>query len=138
MTLSKVPRVLFVCRGNMERSQMAQGYYNHISGTQNATSAGVIDISDWYPRPPDSTIAIMKDEGIDISKHFVKQIKPEMLLGIHRIYVFCEPETCPWFLRLNAIQARYHHIDDPYEQPLPVVIKIRDTIHEFVNSLLLS
>ena len=33
-------KILFVCEGNMMRSQMAEAFYNELTGTRDAISAG--------------------------------------------------------------------------------------------------
>ncbi len=40
--------ILFVCQGNVDRSQMAEAYYNHLTGRDGATSAGIDDVADKY------------------------------------------------------------------------------------------
>jgi arsenate reductase (thioredoxin) len=36
--------VLFICEGNVGRSQMAEGFYNHYAGQKSATGAGIDDV----------------------------------------------------------------------------------------------
>lgn len=47
--LKKDAKVLFVCRANMGRSQIAKGFYNSISGLENADSAGIMVDTEYHP-----------------------------------------------------------------------------------------
>jgi arsenate reductase len=63
-------RVFFICTGNSARSQMAEGLANHLGqGKLEAHSAGT------YPVGVNShAIQVMRERGIDISKHYSKRI----------------------------------------------------------------
>lgn len=63
-------RIFFICTGNSARSQMAEGLANHLGGGRlQAESAGT------YPVGVNShAVAVMKERGIDISKHSSKRI----------------------------------------------------------------
>lgn len=72
--------ILFVCRGNVCRSQMAEGFNNHNTKANNATSAGISKRTLFVYRHPVRKIQkVMREEGIDISKARVKTLTPEWL-----------------------------------------------------------
>src|SRR5262245_841968 len=63
-------KVFFICTGNSARSQMAEGLANHLGGGRiEAHSAGTMPVG-----VSSHAIAVMRDRGIDISRHFSKRI----------------------------------------------------------------
>ncbi len=128
--------ILFVCSGNVGRSQMAEGYYNHLTQTDEASSAGVDPKTPAkYPQLPDYISAIMAEEGIDISHQLVKLITDEMVREAEKIYVMCSREACPDFL-VESDKVTYWNIEDPFEMSTDELRKIRNQIKERVESIL--
>jgi arsenate reductase len=82
-------KVLFICTHNSARSQMAEGLLNGLYGDQfEAFSAGT------HPSSVNPyAIKVMKEIGIDISKHYSKSI--EEFRGIKFDYIVTE--ACPFF-----------------------------------------
>jgi len=63
-------KVFFICTGNSARSQMAEGLANHIgAGRIEAHSAGTMPVG-----VNSHAVAVMKERGIDISRHNSKRI----------------------------------------------------------------
>lgn len=63
-------RVLFICTGNVARSQMAEGFLRHDAGDRfEVFSAGLYPS---YVRP--GVIQVMRELGIDISHHRSKSV----------------------------------------------------------------
>jgi arsenate reductase (thioredoxin) len=71
MTSARPPfRLLFICTGNSARSQMAEGLAQHLGGGRiEAHSAGTFPIG-----VNRHAIEVMRERGIDISRHFSKGI----------------------------------------------------------------
>src|SRR5215469_8359716 len=69
--MSEKPKVLFLCTGHPERSEMAEGLLRSIAGDRmNPVSAAV------EPAPVDPlAVNAMKEVGIDISQQQVKDVK---------------------------------------------------------------
>lgn len=68
-------KILFVCLGNVARSQMAEAFYNKYTNSVAAKSAGVLDYTPAkYVHPTREVIEVMKEEGIDVSNQFVKTV----------------------------------------------------------------
>ncbi|CAM9372276.1 unnamed protein product [Heterosigma akashiwo] len=74
---SKPQRVIFVCRMNSCRSQMAEGFAHALGGDKlKAFSAGVVNSSRVHP----GAIKFMTDAGIDITtqtSNALSEYKPE-------------------------------------------------------------
>ncbi len=89
------PRILVLCTGNSARSQMAEGLFRHCVGDRyEVFSAGTKPTS---VRP--EAIEVMREIGIDISKHRSKSV--EEFVGQEFTYVItvCDnaKESCPVF-----------------------------------------
>lgn len=129
-------KILFVCLGNVARSQMAEGFYNHLTKSNDAISAGILNFTpEKYVHPIKEAIDVMKEEGIDMSSHMVKEIKEDMLENVDEIYIMCKKSECPLFL-LNSKHINFWKIEDPDGTPLDNYRNIRDQIKEKVISII--
>jgi arsenate reductase len=71
----KKTSILFVCRHNTGRSQMAEAFVRHLAGdTVTVASAGTIAAD----RPDPGVVSIMAEVSIDISTARPKLLTPEM------------------------------------------------------------
>ena len=99
-------KLLFVCRGNVGRSQMAAELYRAITG-ETALSAGTkVDDSAGQtikdlPVGGPQMIACMNEIGIDISNNVRTQVTPELASLASHIIVMAEPDTVPDWLRTD-------------------------------------
>jgi len=129
--------VLFLCTGNSCRSQIAEGWANHLkSDVIEAYSAGIRPIG-VNPK----TIEVMAEAGIDISDHTSKHI--DDLAGIDFDYVItvCDNarELCPVFP--GPAKLVHRAFDDPYfatgseEEIMEEFRKVRDQIRAFIEKL---
>ena len=90
--------VLFVCNGNVARSQIAETLFNHLSGHQ-ATSAGTavrhLDVegqtikahseTPGAPVTPGIVLDLMQEKGFDLSGNTRNQVTLEMVDSADRI-----------------------------------------------------
>jgi arsenate reductase len=93
MTAKK--RVLFMCTGNVARSQMAEGLLRHLAGDRfEVFSGGVIPS---YVRP--NAITVMKELGIDISDHRSKSVNEFIGTPFDYVITVCDyaAQRCPTF-----------------------------------------
>jgi arsenate reductase len=123
-------RVLFICTNNSCRSQIAEGIINHeLADNIEAFSAGTTPTS-VNPR----AILIMKEIGIDISRHRSKSM--DEFSGQHFDYVItlCDNanEQCPLFF--GGVKKMHMGFDDPAaatgteEEIMAVFRKVRNDI----------
>jgi arsenate reductase len=76
------PLVLFVCKHNTGRSQMAEAYLRHFTGDAvTVASAGTIAAD----APDAGVVAVMAEDGIDISNARPKLIDPLLAARADRI-----------------------------------------------------
>jgi arsenate reductase len=96
--------ILILCTGNSCRSQIAEGWMRHYVGElANVYSAG-IETHGVNPR----AIAIMKEAGIDISKHTSNHIDEYKEIPFDLMLTVCDHanENCPYF---PSTATRFHH-----------------------------
>ncbi len=131
-----MPKTLFICHGNVGRSQMAEGFYNHFTYSNDASSAGTnVETPKKYPRLPQEIITIMSEKGIDISNQKVKLVTEEAVKTCDRIYIMCEREKCPQFL-LDSDKIIFWDVKDPHYMTLDEMRIIRNTIEQKVLSVI--
>jgi arsenate reductase len=102
-------RILFLCTGNSCRSQMAEGWANHLgSEWLEATSAG-IEAHGKNPR----AIAVMREAGVDIARQESTRVTPEMLARADLVVTVCShaDEHCP--VLPAGVQKKHWPLDDP-------------------------
>jgi arsenate reductase len=133
-------KILFLCTGNSCRSQMAEGWVNHLkSDLIDAHSAG-IETHGLNPR----AVRAMAEAGVDISHHTSKQVDQFLDAPWDVVVTVCghAHETCPLF----PGDARIVHVgfDDPpalarnettEEGAMAHYRRVRDEIRDFVESL---
>ncbi|MEN9332986.1 MAG: hypothetical protein RLY35_166 [Bacteroidota bacterium] len=96
--------ILVLCTGNSCRSQIAEGYLRKfLGGKANVYSAGV-ETHGVNPR----AIAIMAEDGIDISSHTSNLADEYLGIPFDYILTVCDNalERCPYF---PSQAKRYHH-----------------------------
>ena len=75
--------VLFVCKGNSGRSQMAQAFFNKLCKPNRAISAGILLDKSIHPQ----TIKVMKELGIDIKNQTPKQLTQGLMESADKIII---------------------------------------------------
>lgn len=128
-------RVLILCTGNSARSQMAEGLLRHDAGNRfEVESAGT---KPGTVRP--EAIVVMRELGIDISKHRSKHIDEFEGQQFDYVITVCDnaKESCPVF---PAAVARLHHsFDDPAglkgseEERLTLFRRVRDELRIYLG-----
>jgi arsenate reductase (thioredoxin) len=134
-------KILFICHGNVGRSQIAEAYYNHYTNSNDALSGGTDIYSPYvYKVPTDLIKKVMKEEDISLEGKKVKYATREMLRKTQEIYVLCKREVLSDEVldaeRWQGKKLNFWNIEDPYNMDLEGTRKIRDEIKEKVLSIL--
>ncbi|MFZ9262679.1 MAG: arsenate reductase ArsC [Chitinophagaceae bacterium] len=104
----KTKNILILCTGNSCRSQIAHGYMQRFVGDKaNVFSAGV-ETHGVNPR----AIAIMAEDGIDISNHTSNNVIEYQDIDFDFVITVCDnaKERCPYFPS-NAEKFHYNFPD---------------------------
>ena len=100
-------KVLFVCKHNLGRSQIAQAFYNHLTGTNDAKSAGTFigmysekTLGEFHQET--RAVRIMREIGVDMTKAPRSQITPALTRGADQIVSFLPRTELPEWLQDDA------------------------------------
>src|SRR3989344_1918387 len=130
-------KVLFVCKGNVGRSQMAEAFLEKYSSKHKVKSAGYAP-GYWVGRNLDMTKYVkvcMDEEDINVRHKISKKITKRMVDWAEKIIVFdSKKQDWPDFLR-NSTKVETWEVDDPRHGDLEVHRKTRDDIKKRVQSL---
>ncbi len=119
--------VLFVCRGNASRSQMAEAIFKHLAkGKFEALSAGLKPAE----RISSKAKAVLKEIGIEWNGK-PKALTREMIERADLIVAMCEGD----FPKEKTI---YWDVEDPMGKDLEFYRAVRDEIYSRVKELLNS
>jgi arsenate reductase len=124
------PEVLFVCVHNAGRSQMAAGLVKLRSeGRVHVRSAGSTPGEQINP----AAICVMEELGVDMSQEFPKPLTDEVVRAADVVITMGCGDACPIFPG-----KRYEDwaFDDPAEQDVETVRRIRDEIDTRVQKLI--
>ncbi|MBW4545615.1 MAG: arsenate reductase, glutathione/glutaredoxin type [Symplocastrum torsivum CPER-KK1] len=127
-------RVMFVCKKNSCRSQMAEGFARHLGeGKISVTSSG-LEASEVNS----TAVEVMSEIGIDISSQTSKALSDFQPEDYDIVISLCGcgvnlPEA--WVLR-EVFQD--WQLDDPADQPIETFHRVRDEIKERVKTLIES
>jgi arsenate reductase len=124
-------KVMFVCKKNSARSQMAEGFAKTLGKGQIEVTSSGLEASQVRPE----AIAAMKDIGIDITDQTSKALGEFKAEDFDVVISLCGcgvnlPEE--WLLREKFEDWQ---LDDPAEQP-EIFPRVRDEIKEKVTQLI--
>jgi multimeric flavodoxin WrbA/protein-tyrosine-phosphatase len=126
-------KLLFICKENACRSQMAGAFARYYSGDRvESEDAGSMPADDINPVMEE----VMKEKGIDMSYRKPKSIEealgniiPDILISMG-----CGDE-CPY---LPGIKLQEWDLPDPSDKPIEYMREIRDEIEERVRRLVIT
>ena len=132
-------RVLILCTGNAARSQMAEGLLRHDAGERcEVESAGT---KPGIVRP--EAIDVMKELGIDISKHKSKHVDEFQGQKFDVVITVCDnaKEACPVFF--GEATRLHQSFDDPAAlqgseaERLALFRRVRDELRVYLREFAL-
>jgi len=122
--------VLFVCVHNAARSQMAEAFFNAMTGGRHRGMSAGSQPSD---RVNPTAVRAMAEMGIDIRGRRPKRLTGEMVEMADKVVIMgCGEDVCP----LVPKEIEDWQLEDPEGKPLEEVRKIRDQIRERVRRLI--
>ncbi|MFY0670649.1 MAG: arsenate reductase ArsC [Aquiluna sp.] len=126
---STVASVMFVCVHNAGRSQMAQGFLQHLAGDRvEVRSSGTMPGDQVNP----SAVAAMAELGIDISSATPKILTDEDVRASDYVITMGCGDKCPFYpgkIYLDWV------LEDPAGKGVESVRPIRDEIKILVENL---
>ena len=102
-------KILVLCTGNSCRSQIAEGYLRFFANNNFEIYSAGIEAHGVNPR----AIMVMREDGVDISKHTSNLIDQYRNIDFDLIITVCDnaKENCPYF---PSDAVRYHqNFPDP-------------------------
>ena len=130
-------KILFVCRGNVGRSQMATAIFNKLSRKHHAFSAGTHVGEKEGQQIHDYVIEAMGEFGLDLLKNKRKQLNMEMVREADKVIILCEKREkrdFPEYLK-NLRKVIYWQVEDGKGRDYEFHIKMRDQIKNLVEKL---
>lgn len=100
--------ILVLCTGNSCRSQIAHGYLQYFAGEKALVYSAGVETHGVNPK----AIAIMQEDGIDISNHSSNHVLEYKDIPFDFVITVCDhaKETCPYF-PTNALRLHYNFPD---------------------------
>jgi protein-tyrosine-phosphatase len=134
--------VLFICKGNWFRSQMAAAIYNRLTNSDAARSVGTYAgardepegqvLADLFPTP--DFFETMERRGMDIRSNTTRRLQPAMLGAYDLVVSMAEEPFVPDFLR-DAAHVLTWEIDNPKVVDAAVAEDIYARIEALVRDL---
>ena len=130
--------ILVLCTGNSCRSQIAEGYLRYFGGKDIKVFSAGIETHGVNPK----AIAVMKEDGVDISSHTSNNVSEYSDMEFDAILTVCDhaKENCPY---IPGNSNRLHHnFPDPAkavgskEEILDEFRATRDLIKDYCRILL--
>jgi protein-tyrosine-phosphatase len=123
------PEVLFVCVHNAGRSQMAAGLVRLRSkGEVHVRSAGSTPADEINP----AVVEAMGEIGVDLSEEFPKPLTDEVVRAADVVITMGCGDACPIY---PGKKYEDWELDDPADQDLETVRRIRDEIDARVQQI---
>lgn len=122
--------VLFLCRQNAGRSQMAQAFFERLAPGHTALSGGSSPAAAVHP----VVVDVMREVGIDLSGRVPRKVDPALLASADIVVSMgCDdPAVCDYPGR----KVEDWGIEDPSAKPIAEVRRIRDLLRARVEDLI--
>jgi arsenate reductase len=124
-------KVVFGCVANAGRSQIASAFFNKLADPKRAyaVSAGTKPAVAVHPE----VIVVMREAGLDLSKAKPQYLSSDFCKGAHILITMGCGDECPL---IPGVERDEWPLDDPKDQPMEQVRRIRDEIKDCVTALI--
>ena len=138
-------KVLFICKGNWFRSQMAAAIYNKLTNSKQADSVGTYTGEPDEPegqilsnlfRTPDF-FETMEKRGINLRSNLTLRLQPSMIEEYDVIVSMAEEPYIPDFLR-NAKKVIWWKVDNPVSVDKNIAEYTYEKLEKLVRKLIVS
>ena len=139
--------MLFVCNGNITRSQIAKALFNRLS-TNHAESAGtrvqkdnregqtlgevVEEAAAWGVSVV--VLQLMAEEQMDLSENTRKQVTAAMVEAADKVIVMADRDTLPEYM-LSCEKVVFWDLVDTLEASYEFVLAVKEQIKQRVHDL---
>ena len=126
-------RVIFACRHNAGRSQMAAAFFNQMAdpARAKALSAGTTPAQRVHLEVAD----VMRELGIDLTAAKPQLLTTELAAGTRLLVTMGCEKDCPY---MPGVEVLDWPLEDPRGKPIQRVREIRDEIRRQVGELVAS
>ncbi len=141
--------VLFVCRANIGRSQMAEAIFKQkAKGEFTVSSAGTKVSLDKEGNMEGQklkdklgaadVLSALREIGIEAGEAERNQLTKETFKAADLVMMMAEPLTWPEYVSQSDTKVRYFEITDPANVGLAMTRELRDQIATMVDQLLIE
>jgi len=133
-------KILFICKGNVGRSQMAEALFRKKFGDEHEVASAGTTLSG--PEEPISKIPLaynvidcMEEEGVDVSNSFRKQLTESMLNDADTVIFMSDAfDPIPEYL-VNNKKVISWNVDNPKGMDLAGHKRVKDEIKSLIETL---
>jgi|SRR5215217_5924885 len=126
-------KVLFVCNGNVARSQEAETFFTSLVSERHCAMSAGVDVRVGKPLDP-LVLTVMREVGYRMDNAERKMITESMVFDADMVVSFKPIAELPPF-SLAIRDFRYWPVADPRGQSLRFHRDVRDQIRELVQDL---
>ena len=126
--------VLFICKYNTSRSQIAEALFNGLTKKHKALSAAGSSVGNGI-NPIDIKL-VQERFGIDMSRQIPKLPTPDLLKSADKIIIVCDPKDCILIPQSYMQKAEHWYIPELDGLSAEEKIKIIEDIYKKVKELI--
>jgi len=135
-------KILFVCKGNVGRSQIAAAFYNKLSNSKDASSAGTEVKNNEGQKIKENekaqlVIKVMEDEDIDLSNCTRRQLNEDIVRTSDKILIMVKRKETPKYL-VNNTKVIFWDIEDPCDRSYEFHKYVKNKIKKLIETAPIS